>query len=379
MGVPANKERKTHLREEILVQRSIGKHQRAVSQQKAPQVFLTADGGHFWVPYGRKGHRCAFCSATAFNSKQKALKTASLCERDLGTLGMVVDNAAINHHKLYWSIHQRLGIRVLSCSRCDAYVTVAPKLLLEPCIPKAETARRPNWDRLSRGKFPTSRFGNSSCYCTPMLAEIPVVASLGGSPAAHCRSRPAISSVSSNDYQAAANGQQDNPAATAATKDGKAAEFEQKVSQLEPAIPGADGKASTHDEAKAGKIVSQWGAASSGADETNEGNANDHLNIVPNHTGDQEEEWMPALVDLFDDSAEQRSTAHDNPLDCVEHDTENKMSPLGMQSAAFVMTMHIAMTIPVVTGMINITYRMYSAAVGKKWMTNKGALVCHCL
>ena len=75
--------------------------------------------------------------------------------------------------------------------------------------------------------------------------------------------------------------------------------------------------------------VSQWGAASSGADETNVGNANDHFNIVPNHTGDQEEEWMPALVDLFDDSAEQRSTAHDNPLDCVEHDTDKYDEPLG--------------------------------------------------
>ena len=170
---------KKELREEILVQRSRNKHRRADLRQNASPSLLTADGGHFWIPFGSNGHRCAFCTAKAYNQKQKDSKSTEVCERDLGQLGAVIAKAPYTHHRLHWSIHQKLGIRVLSCSRCDAYATIAPKHLLDPCIAKV---RKPNWERLSKGKFPTSRFGNTACLCKPIPADVPKI------PAGHVNS-----------------------------------------------------------------------------------------------------------------------------------------------------------------------------------------------
>ena len=53
---------------------------------------LTADGGHFWVPFGLKGHRCAFCAATAANPRQKRRHSLERCQRDLGQLRQVLEH-----------------------------------------------------------------------------------------------------------------------------------------------------------------------------------------------------------------------------------------------------------------------------------------------
>ena len=125
---------KLQLREEVLVDRSRRKHQRELRSQRPPQPpLLTADGGHFWVPCGASGFRCTFCSARA-SDRTKAAKSASPCKRDLGKLGQVIERAGETKHCLHWSVHQRTGMRVLSCNRCDAYATMTPKHLIRECV-----------------------------------------------------------------------------------------------------------------------------------------------------------------------------------------------------------------------------------------------------
>lgn len=157
-------------REEVLNAKSIRKHRREVdSKDKAesPEL-LAADGGHFWLHHGAH-KRCAFCTARA-SRKNLEQKKRETCTRDLGKLGEVVSKAQETQHFLHWSIHQRSGLRVLSCIRCDAYATLAPKLLLEACKPKVKKA---NWERLSAGKFPTNKYGNTVCLSKPFPAVVP--------------------------------------------------------------------------------------------------------------------------------------------------------------------------------------------------------------
>ena len=123
--------------------------------------------GHFWLPFGQKGNRCAFCAVTASSDKQKRLRSQDLCRRDLAQLGNVIDKEEDNEHQLHWVVHNKTALRVPACSRCDAYATVSPKLLLEPCKPKQ---RRPNGERLAKGKFPTNKFGNVVRFCLPFRA-----------------------------------------------------------------------------------------------------------------------------------------------------------------------------------------------------------------
>ena len=124
-----------------------------------------ADGGHFWVEHGA-GFRCVFCPARTTAQRKQHDSTTS-CSKDLGKLGQVLAHAPTTGHNLYWVVHQRLGIRVLVCSKCDAYATMEPKGLLEPCAPKG---RKPNWDRLRQGKYPTNKFANKRLFCLPAKA-----------------------------------------------------------------------------------------------------------------------------------------------------------------------------------------------------------------
>ena len=163
----SNKGKKVY-REEVLQDKSARAFQRQLAKQEPPPTeLLTADGGHFWLQVGYTGHRCAFCPARAANPAQRARRSAQVCPRDLGQLGRVLDKADETKHHLFWSVHQRTGMRLLSCSRCDSYATIAPKKLLEPCVAKV---RRPNWERLKCGKFPTNRFGKSACLSLPFPA-----------------------------------------------------------------------------------------------------------------------------------------------------------------------------------------------------------------
>ena len=157
---------KLQLREEVLVQRSIQKHERSKNAPLQLQQRLTADGGHFWVPFGAHGFRCTFCAARSTKEDLRR-KSAHQCARDLGKLGAVLTKADHTGHSLHWSVHQRTGLRVLSCSRCDAYATLAPKHLLEACVPRSY---KPNWDRLADGRFPTNRYGNTKCFFAPVRA-----------------------------------------------------------------------------------------------------------------------------------------------------------------------------------------------------------------
>ena len=84
-----------------------------------------------------------------------------------GEAGEVLAEAHETGHQLYWSVHQKSGMRVLSCKRCDSYATLAPKHLLGKCQPKAN---KPNWDKLVAGKFPTNKFGNYVCLSLPFPA-----------------------------------------------------------------------------------------------------------------------------------------------------------------------------------------------------------------
>ena len=155
---------KKHYREEVLQARSIAKHSRDIAQvieSSKPQK-LTAYGGHFWIPHGGKGHICALCSSVASNLHQKNKKSKDLCVRDLGQLGVVLDNADSTNHNLFWSIHQQLGVRVLSCNKCDSYATVAPKNLLEPCIPKE---KRPSWERFKKRAGFRQASSGTLCAC----------------------------------------------------------------------------------------------------------------------------------------------------------------------------------------------------------------------
>ena len=167
-------------REEVLAHKSKRAHLKA--GQEAPlQQLLTADGGHFWLPFGAKGHRCAFCPVRATHTKQKLKRSTEFCARDLGQLGQVLARVDETQHHLHWAVHHRAGIRVLACSRCDAYATLSPKLLLEPCVLKK---KKPNWERLSQGKFLTNRFGNVACFCKPFLTNIGIPPRGCGSPTA---------------------------------------------------------------------------------------------------------------------------------------------------------------------------------------------------
>ena len=80
---------------------------------------------------------------------------------------MVIDKAPATNHCLHWAVHQKSGMRVLCCSKCDSSATVAPNNLLSPCMPKQ---KKPNWDRLVQGKFPTNKFGQSRCFSMPFPA-----------------------------------------------------------------------------------------------------------------------------------------------------------------------------------------------------------------
>ena len=156
------------LREEVLTARSRRKHSRHLQQDRLQQpLLLPADGGHFWVAFGAHGFRCTFCSTRATTKTKPTLATQP-CKRDLGKLGKVVESVEHTQHSLHWSVHQKLGLRVLCCSRCDSYARVAPKHLLAECIPKII---KPNWERLPLGQFPTHRFGNTRCMALPFRAD----------------------------------------------------------------------------------------------------------------------------------------------------------------------------------------------------------------
>ena len=163
----STKDRKV-FREEVLQAKSARAYQRQLTKEAPPPPeMLTADGGHYWLHFGSKGHRCAFCPARAASLAQKHRLSAQDCPRDLGQLGRVLDKVHETGHSLYWSIHQRTGLRLLCCSRCDSYATITPKHLLEPCIAKE---RKLNWARIKAAKFPTNRFGNSVCMSPPFPA-----------------------------------------------------------------------------------------------------------------------------------------------------------------------------------------------------------------
>ena len=86
----------------------------------------------------------------------------------MGRLGEVISMAETTKHHLFWSIHQKTGLRVLICKNCDSYATMAPKNLLEQC--KAAVGRKQNWERIAAGRFPTNRFGNFVNFCSPFTA-----------------------------------------------------------------------------------------------------------------------------------------------------------------------------------------------------------------
>ena len=118
---------KLSLRSEILEARARKK------SSKPPAVLeplLTpADGGHCWLEFG-DCYRCCFCPLRT-TKKKRARDSTTTCPRNLGKLGEVLAKAKETGHKLFWSVHQRSGLRVLSCNICDSYATVAPKGLLE--------------------------------------------------------------------------------------------------------------------------------------------------------------------------------------------------------------------------------------------------------
>ena len=119
------------------------------------------------MAYENKGHRCTFCNTTAANRHTKDIFSAQVCERDLGKLGEVLVKAGNTKHNLHWSVHQKLGVRVLCCNKRDAFATVAPHNIFVACTPKA---KKPNWERLAAGKFPTHGFGNFCLFSRPFLA-----------------------------------------------------------------------------------------------------------------------------------------------------------------------------------------------------------------
>ena len=153
-------------REEILEQRSRRNILRQQKQQEEQREgpLLTADGGHFWVQHGPGSFRCTMCSARASEATKHKISMKP-CSRDLGKLGVVLQQAAHTKHSLHWAVHHRSGLRILVCSRCDAYASMAPKKLLEFCEPRAA---KPNWDRLSAGRYPTQKFGNNICFSRPV-------------------------------------------------------------------------------------------------------------------------------------------------------------------------------------------------------------------
>ena len=128
---------------------------------------LAADGGHVWLPFGKR-HRCAFCPCRT-TTKHMSKPSADISPRNLGRLGEVLDRAGSTGHKLYWSVHQRTALRVLCCSACDAYATLLPKGLLSTCTPKE---RKPNWERWLSGRFPTYKFGHGKVFCEPFQAIV---------------------------------------------------------------------------------------------------------------------------------------------------------------------------------------------------------------
>ena len=166
-------------REEVLQQRSIRQHQRQLAQaaaqkEKERPEKTPADGGHFWLDFGAKGSRCLWCQAKASNDEQQFRKSKEECSRDLGQLGQVIQQQASTRHDLYWSQHCKSALRVLCCRKCDAYATLSPVNLLKPCAPKI---RRPNWERLQKGRFPTNKFGNLINFSPPVKVDTHAVSS----------------------------------------------------------------------------------------------------------------------------------------------------------------------------------------------------------
>ena len=152
------------LRPEVVEQRK-QKRSNAMELVGRPPTLTPADGGHFWLQHGVH-YRCAFCpTRTTAARKDKAATTK--CPRDLGKLGIAIDQEAVHGHNLFWSIHQKSGMRVLACNHCDAYATMAPKNMLVQC---QQRVRKPNWERLSSGKFPTTKFGNAKVMSLPVKA-----------------------------------------------------------------------------------------------------------------------------------------------------------------------------------------------------------------
>ena len=107
-------------------------------------------------------------SAMSGQAQRQDALSVQYCDRDLGNLGQVLASNHIHKHHLHFAVHQRTGLRVMVCSRCDAYATLAPKHLLEACVQRDRT---PNWDRLSSGRFPNNRFGHSRVFCGPFRAD----------------------------------------------------------------------------------------------------------------------------------------------------------------------------------------------------------------
>ena len=91
-------------------------------------------------------------------------------------------------HNLHLSIHNKTGMRVLACSQCDAYATLLPKGLLDRCKPRD---KKPNWERLKDGVFPTRKFGISKVMSLPMKVT-------GGKQWSQVRSSGESNSIGSN-------------------------------------------------------------------------------------------------------------------------------------------------------------------------------------